>query len=447
MMNKINPRPVANDPPDKSNYTANAMPRVMWTIALAAALFASVISLGINVYAGMLRAGTVTEQIWTVATSLVAALCMYLAPMLWRFAPTRARAVLAVLWLLAVCSVLRGQVDVLAFANVHAADERAQMVAVVAVPTVAAGPTGRNLMAIEQDIAKARIDLARVDARRCMDECRSLRLRKMELSAQLAVLNAEADEAKRRATEQDWRRDQVSRAQALRESRRAEPGTALAALWLGTTEARLDLLMNLVLVVVLEGTACYCWYVVGYGAVVTRRAAVADDLMATTLESQAVVPAPEPQQADRNDQEKAAQAVLAKPQAVAPCRNLTAMQREAVASIPETTPAGRVEPQAMRTATLSVSAPVATDADATAMVAATCGATSPNDEAVLEQIHHAVVAGRLPRNLASIRTFLRCRQSRAIHLNRLYVARFGKMRNPMTCASIVPSGCETTAIQ
>lgn len=42
---------------------------------------------GGNVYAGMLRAGTVTEQICTVAKSLVAALCMYLAPMRWRFTP------------------------------------------------------------------------------------------------------------------------------------------------------------------------------------------------------------------------------------------------------------------------------------------------------------------------------------------------------------------------
>ena len=58
-----------------------------------------------------------------------------------------------------------GQVDVLAFANVHAADKRAQTVAVVAVPSVATGTSGRNLMAIEQDIAKARIDLTHVDAR------------------------------------------------------------------------------------------------------------------------------------------------------------------------------------------------------------------------------------------------------------------------------------------
>ncbi|WP_334009420.1 hypothetical protein [Burkholderia cepacia] len=332
-MNKINHGPLAGDPPGTSNGTAVAMQRVMWTIALAAALFASVISLGINVYAGMLRAGTVTEQICTVATSLVAALCMYLAPMLWRFAPTRARVVLAGLWLLAVGGVLRGQVDVLAFANVHAADERAQTVAVVAVPSVATGPAGRNLMAIEQDIAKASIDLAHVDARRCVDECRSLRLRKVELSAQLAVLNAEADEAKRRATEQDWRRDQVSRAQELSESRRAEPGTALVATWLGTTEARLDLLMNFALVVVLEGTACFCWYMVGLGAVATRRAAVVDDRNTTVFESHAVVPVPEPPPGGRDGQD-ASQAACVEPLPVASSRDTVVSDRTATVSRP-----------------------------------------------------------------------------------------------------------------
>ncbi|WP_009909966.1 hypothetical protein [Burkholderia thailandensis] len=73
------------------------------------------------------------------------------------------------------------------------------------------------MTAIEEDIAQASIDVAHVDARRCVGECRSLRMRKIELSAQLAVLDAEANEAKRLAAEQDWRRDQVSRAQALRE--------------------------------------------------------------------------------------------------------------------------------------------------------------------------------------------------------------------------------------
>ena len=411
-MNKINHKPVVDDPTDTSEGTAVAMPRVMWATALAAALFASAISLGVNVYAGMLRAGTVTEQICTVATSLVAALCMYFAPMLWRFAPTRARVVLAVLWLLAVGGVLRGQVDVLAFANVHAADERAQTVAVVAVPSVVTGPVGRNLMAIEQDIAKASIDLAHVDARRCMGECRSLRLRKVELSAQIAVLNAEADEAKSRVAEQDWRRDQVRRAQELSESRRAEPGTALVAPWLGTTEARLDLLMNFVLVVVLEGTACYCWYVVGLGAVATRRAAVVDDRNATTVESQAVVPMPEPPQDGRNAQD-VTQAARVEPQPVASSRTV-------VASMPKVTPAGRVEQCATHVATVAEKELVASDACPDSIMS--------NDDRRIEEIHEAVVAGRLKRNLVSIRKFLGCAQSEASRLNRLYIERFGKAR-------------------
>lgn len=422
-MNKINRKSVADDPPDTSDGTAVAMPRVMWAIALAAALFASAISLGVNVYAGMLRAGTVTEQICTVATSLVAALCMYLAPMLWRFAPTRARVVLAVLWLLAVGGVLRGQVDVLAFANMHAADERAQTVALVVVPSVATGPAGRNLMAIEQDIAKASIDLAHVDARHCVGECRSLHIRKVELSAQLAVLNAEADEAKRRATEQDLRRDQVSRAQALRESRRAEPGTALVAPWLGTTEARLDLLMNFVLVVVLEGTACFCWYVVGLGGVATRRAAVVDDRNATSLESQAVVPMQELPQGGRNGENPTQAALEPQPvvssrAVVASGRNATGSRLDVVASMPEVAPAGRVEQCTTHVATRAEKELVASDGCLDSILS--------NDDRRIEEIHEAVVAGRLKRNLVSIRKFLGCAQSNAVRLNRLYIARFGK---------------------
>lgn len=380
-MNNINHKLLADGLPDTSDGNAAGMPRVIRAIALAAALFASVISLGINVYAGMLRAGNVTEQICTVATSLVAALCMHLAPLLWRFAPTRARFVLAVLWLLAVCGVLRGQVDVLAFANVHAADERAQTVAVAAMPSVAIEPAGRDLMAIEQDIAKTSIDLAHVDARRCVGECRSLRMRKVELSAQLALLNAEADEAKRRATEQDWRRDQVNRARELSESRRAEPGTALIAPWLGTTAARLDLLINVVLVVVLEGTACFCWYVVGLGAVATPRGA-----------------------------------------AVVGDRNATVSRLEVVASMLGMTPAGRVKQCTTHVATVAEGELVASDACFDPIMS--------NDDRRIKEIHEAVMAGRLKRNLVSIRNFLGCAQSDASRLNRLYIERFGKARGP-----------------
>jgi len=60
--------------------------------------------------------------------------------------------------------------------------------------------------------------------------------------------------------------------------------------------------MNFVQVVVLEGAACFCWYVVGPGAVATRRAAVVDDRNATVCELPAVVPMPEPPQGGRDGQ-------------------------------------------------------------------------------------------------------------------------------------------------
>ncbi|MCZ2903223.1 hypothetical protein [Burkholderia thailandensis] len=373
----------ADDVPAMINNSSVISPRANRLFAWLVALLATSSSLGIVVYGGLLRAGTVMEQVWTVAASLVAALFMYFSPMFWRCARTRIRVALVVLWLLAAVTVLRGQVDVLAVANMHAADQRAQSVALVAVPPVATGPADRSVTAIEQDIAKVSIDLARVEALHCAGECRTLRIRKVELSTQLAVFNAEATEAKRHATERDWLRDQTRRAEALRESRRAEPGTALVAPLLGTTEARLDLLMNVALVVVLEGAACVGWYFVG-GVVEMRGRATVDD------------------------------------------RDTTGLKEQVVASIPEMTSAGRIESVTTGDTTASACDLVATDAGASVIDHAAAGAAPPDDDEMIAKIREAVVAGQLKRNLVSIRKFLGCRQDNAARLNRLYIERFGK---------------------
>jgi hypothetical protein len=213
--------------PDTGKDTAVTTLGTMQKIALVVALLTSAISLGIAVFAGMQRAGTGVEQCLSVAVSLGAVVCTHLAPMMWRHVPPSARIVLVALWLVGLSVVLSGQVDVLAFAHQNAADVRAQTVPVVAATSVAVVPSGRSLTAITQDITKVSVDLAHVEARRCAGECPSLRIRKTALSAQLAALNAEATEAKRRATEQDWLRDQASRAEELRESRRADPVVSL----------------------------------------------------------------------------------------------------------------------------------------------------------------------------------------------------------------------------
>ena len=177
--------------------------------------------------------------------------------------------------------------------------------------------------------------------------------------------------------------------------------------------------MNFVLVAVLEGTACYCWYVVGLGAVATRRAAVVDGRNTTVLESQPAVMMPEPRQ-DGRDSQGATQAALVELQPVASNRNSTVSRLEVVASMPKVMPAGRVEQYSTHAATVAEGELVASDACADPI--------TPNDDRWIAQIHEAVAAGRLKRNLLSIRKFLGCSQSEASRLNRLYIERFGKAR-------------------
>jgi hypothetical protein len=344
--------------------------------ALSVALLSSAISLGVAVFAGTQRGGSAIEQFWSVATSIVAVLCVHLVPMLCRFVSRGGRLALVILWLLATTVVLRGQVDVLAFANQHAADERAQTVAAVAVSAVTTEQAGRSLTVIAQDIAKVTIDLAHVESRRCTGECRTLGIRKAELSAQLGALNAEFDEAKRRATQEEWNRDQNSHAEQLRESHRSDPATSMVASWLGTTEARLNTLLDLACVVVLEGTACFAWYLAGPGAITPRRKSVASDESASVSRCVAVV------------------------------------QR------PEATTDSRAEQSDGRAMIASDRAPVDNDAH--------CASCFTEDDLQVAKIREAVLAGHLKRNLKSIREFLQCGQRKATLLNRLYIERFGE---------------------
>ncbi|GAB6847475.1 hypothetical protein [Paraburkholderia kururiensis] len=359
--------------------TATMAPRTIRKIMLAVALLTSAMSLGITVFGGMQRAATVTEQVWSVGVSVGAVLCVNVVPMLWRYVRWAARMILVALWFAALYVVLTGQMDVLARAQQHAADQRAQTVPIVATPSVADGARGRSLTTITQDIAKVSIELAHVEVRRCTGECPSLHIRKAALSAELATLNAEATEAKRRATEQDWLRDQASRAEVLRESRRAQPGIAMVAHWLGTTEARQSLLRDLACVVVLEGLACFAWYFVGLGTVVPSR------------------------------------------KAVAPESHTTVMHQETVAPILEVTPAGCVAQATTQVATAGEKESIVNDSSPDVAMS--------EDDQLIAKIHEEVAAGRLTRNLASIRKFLKCGQSKAIRLNRLYIARFGDVRS------------------
>ncbi|WP_158934120.1 hypothetical protein [Burkholderia sp. S171] len=188
----------------------------------------------------------------------------------------------------------------------------------------------------------------------------SAMVRKTALSAQLVALHAEANEAKHHEAGRDWLRDQASRAEEMRESRRADPATLMVAHWLGTTEARLNLLQDFACVVVLEGTACFAWYFAGLGGLAPSRAAVVFD------------------------------------------RNATVPQQEAVAPVTRAMRAGRVEQSPTQVATVAEEEPIESDS--------TRGPVMSNDDWLLAEIHEAVLAGRLKRNLIAICEFVGLRK-------------------------------------
>ncbi|EEF25923.1 conserved hypothetical protein, partial [Ricinus communis] len=337
---------------DMGEGTGSMTPRTMRNIVLAVGVFASSVSLGIAVCAGLQRAGTGVEQFWSVALSVAMGVVSHFAPLFWRMVPRRsrlARVGLLALWFVACSMVLRGQAEFLAFAQQHAADQRVQSVPVVTVPLAVNASTGRDLTTITQEIADVTVDLARVESRRCVGECRGLRARKVMLTAQLAALDAEANEAKRRETEHDRLRAQASRAEESRESHRADPVTSVVARWIGTTEARLNLLMDFACLVALEGAACFAWYLAGVAVVATGRAAVASDDNATEGHEQMVVQVSDATPESHGESTD--------------CGATRATQRESI------------------------------------VIEVDEGATVSEDERLVAQIHQAVVAGQLNRNL------------------------------------------------
>ncbi|MGU7775713.1 hypothetical protein ACV229_36875 [Burkholderia sp. MR1-5-21] len=153
----------------------------------------------------------------------------------------------------------------------------------------------------------------------------------------------------------------------------------MVAHWRGATEARLDLLLDFVGVVVLEAGTCCAWYFAILRPVRPGRATVVYDPTVTVL------------------------------------------QQEAVVAIPEATPAGRVEQTDSHAATVAAKESVANDSSP--------DPTMSEDDRLIAKIHEAVVAGCLtmsistPRQPRCSRASQHSRQTRMAHRKRQCRAR------------------------
>lgn len=365
---------------------AKSMPPLRLVTMFAAS--ATAVSLGISTYGGWQRGGTLTEQVMSVALGGVAVFCTHLLPMCWKAFRPLSRGAAFVLWCVSLVVALYGQITFFMVSQQHAGNQRAAAIpATVVRPSMNLPPGRRTLTEIARDTAKVGADLAHAEVRRCVADCSVLKARKAILAAQLAALDTEASEVRRREAEEDLLNAQADRAETLRATLRADPVASTVASWFGTTERRLELMLAVACAVVLEGAAVMAWLLV---PIASRHVGTRE----------AVVSARRPE-ALKHD------AVALGPEAVAGMEVLGPDDRTGDAACP----------------------PAVTPGQAVLAAEGSDRVSLPEDELLLDKIHQAVLTGQIKATQESIRRFLRCRQPKAGSLNRQYLARHGNARS------------------
>ncbi|MBK3338669.1 hypothetical protein [Burkholderia pseudomallei] len=345
------------------------------------AMFATIVSIAIAMYAGWYRGGLTVERAMGISIGCVAVLYVHMLPSVRQALAGRARLFAFLLWVVGLIVVLYGQVTFVLVSQQHAGDQRVAMAPTITQSFLRVTSPRRTLTEIAREASKAKVDLARVEARSCVADCQWLKVRRTILETQLATLETEAGEARRQEAEEDRHNRMADQAAASRVALRADPVVSEVAPWFGMTEGRLELLLALACSVVLEGAAITGWMLVSVGSSrANGRTAVVVGRIDKSLEQRAVAPESGVATGD--------------------CLG-TIADRESVVN----------------------------DGAEIADGNATWGEYSGGDLHLLQEIHAAVVAGRLKPTQAAIRGLLRCGQSKAGRLKRAYLARFGETLN------------------
>ncbi|WP_244746187.1 hypothetical protein [Paraburkholderia terricola] len=216
------------------------------TIALAVVATGTAVCM--SVLAGWQRGGWLSERLVWVAVSVVLVGGAHLLPALCRSAPLAVRGIGTLLWLGCMTAASWGHATFFLLSQSHAGAVRVSGVSIANVPA------HRSLTAVMAERASVAADLAAADARHCIRDCPTLRVRRTSLAARLDALGAEAADVRQ------YQAIEESNA-SHRDAARGDPVTARMAALRGVADARLELLTSLVFAAVLEGMACLLWWI------------------------------------------------------------------------------------------------------------------------------------------------------------------------------------------
>lgn len=219
---------------------------------LSFGLLATTISLSLLILTGLQLGESLTEKMVMAAFGILAVLCAHLLLALSRFASAMVKLVAIVLWLFCMTYVVISQASFFLSKQQQAGVRRA---AVVDQSSSRSEPK-RNLTVILSDQAKIKTELAAKSLAQiqCGDSCFTLKVKVISLQAKLDALKAEADDVRRWQVQQD-RQDE------LKETLRDDPVTMRLANWSGVTVMQMGLVRSFLFSAILEGVACWCWYI------------------------------------------------------------------------------------------------------------------------------------------------------------------------------------------
>lgn len=216
--------------------------------ALALAVATTATAVCVSVIAGWQRGGWLSERLVWVAVSVVLVGGAHLLPALCSSAPLAVRGIGTLLWLGSMAAASWGHATFFLLSQSHAGEVRMSGVSIASVPA------HRSQTAVMAERASVAADLAVADARHCIRDCPTLRVRRTSLATRLDALDAEAADVRRYQAIED-------RNASHRDAARDDPVTARMAALRGVADTRLELLASLVFAAVLEGMACLLWWI------------------------------------------------------------------------------------------------------------------------------------------------------------------------------------------
>jgi len=221
-----------------------------WFGCVMLAIFATGISLSLSVITGWQVGDFFVTKSMMAAVGVLAVMAAHLMPAIYVSKSYKVRFVGLTLWLFCVTYVAFSHANFFLLSQQQAGMQREM--AITSSPVI--GKPQKDLIEVLNDKVKIQTELSKLQFR-CREACGRLASTKANLEARLAVLDEQESVAR------NWQK-KVEHQQKRQVNAQANPALGRLAEWSNMTITHLELIMGVIFSLILEGVACFCWYLV-----------------------------------------------------------------------------------------------------------------------------------------------------------------------------------------